>query len=133
MSDRGQLSLSVVEAAVGIVFVFAVTTGFAFGVAAPETTAHLDAEAEGALTILASEPPAEEQSRLATLAESKAAFDAERDALTARVESILGEGLLFRLETPHGTLGHRPSADAATGEATTVTAGGQITIRVWYA
>jgi len=131
---RGQLSLSVVEAAVGVVFVLAVALGFALGVPAADTrTPQLTAYAEDAATVLATEPPQHGgDTRVAEVARSAEAFDREREALARRVDRILADNLLYRVETPHGAVGYTRPAGAATGRATVPTRGGEVTIWVWY-
>jgi hypothetical protein len=131
---RGQLSLSIVEAGVGVVFVLAVTMGFALGIPAPDTeTPRLDANAEDVATILANEPPRHGgETRLAEVTRSPAAFDRERDALEERVERILGDNLMYRVETPHGAVGYERPANAPAGHAAVPTAGGEVIVWVWY-
>lgn len=131
---RGQLSLSVVEAAIGVVFVLAVALGFALGVPAADTrTPQLNAYAADAATVLANEPPQHAgETRLAEVTRSQDAFDREHEALDRRVARILGENLLYRLATPHGAVGYRRPTGAATGRATVPTRGGEVTIWVWY-
>lgn len=131
---RGQLSLSVVEAGVGVLFVLAVTMGFALGVPSADTeTPQLNAYAEDAATVLASEPPRHGgETRLAEVTRSPAAFRREGAALERRVDRLLGENLMYRIETPHGAVGYRRPANAPTGHATQPTAGGEVTIWVWY-
>ncbi|MFB6268664.1 MAG: hypothetical protein ABEH83_01885 [Halobacterium sp.] len=134
--SRGQLSLSVVEAGVGVLFVVAVTTAFAFGTPATgvtETT-QLDAYAQDAATVLANEPPQHgDATRLSEVASSADAFERERDALERRVDRILPDNLMFSVETPHGSVGHVRLSNAAVGVARVPTENGQVTIRVWYA
>ncbi len=131
---RGQLSLSVVEAAVGVTFVLAVATGFAFGVPAPDTaTPQLDAYASDAATVLANEPPRHAgETRLAEVVESPDSFDREREALADRVDRILADNLLYRIETAHGAVGYERPTSVAAGHAT-VPIGEGVTVWVWYA
>jgi hypothetical protein len=132
---RGQLSLSVVEAGVGAILILAVAMGFALGGPQPDgRSAQLDAYAADAATVLAGEPPRHRgATRLAEVVGSPAAFDRERAALERRVARILPDNLLFRVTTPHGAVGFRKPAGVAVGSATVTTAGGDVTIRVWYA
>jgi hypothetical protein len=133
--ERGQLSLSVAEAGVGVVLVFAVAMGFAYDLPGPDTRdAQLETYAEDAVTVLATEPPRHQgTTRLAEVARSPEAFDRERDALDRRVDRILPDNLLYRVRTPYGTVGFREPAGVAVGEATVTTVGGDVTVRVWYA
>jgi len=132
--DRGQLSLPVVEAAVGVAFLLAVAASFGPALPAPATAeAQLDTYADDAVTVLSAEPPRHAGgTRLDEVARSPAAFDRERDALRDRVRRILDDNLLFRVETPHGAVGHgRPTA-VPTGRASVTTADGEIVLWVWY-
>ena len=131
---RGQLSLPVVEAAVGVAFLLAVAASFGLALPAPATAeAQLDAYADDAVTVLSAEPPRHAGgTRLDEVARSPAAFDRERDALRDRVRRILDDNLLFRVETPHGAVGHERPTTVSTGRASVTTAGGEVVLWVWY-
>jgi len=124
-----------VEGALAVVLILGVAAGFTLGVNQPDTQEpQLDAYAEDAATILASEPPRHRGgTRLAEVTRSAGALDRERDALRRRVERILPANLLFRVETPHGAVGFAKPTSVTTGVATTPTRHGSVTIRVWYA
>jgi hypothetical protein len=132
---RAQLSLSVVEAGVGVLLVFAVASGFVLGVPDPGARdPQLEAYADDVATVLAGEPPRHEgATRLAEVARSASSFDRERAALERRVDRLLPDNLLFSVETPHGTVGYAHPAGVAVGVATVTTPGGDVTVRVWYA
>ena len=72
------------------------------------------------------------ETRLSEVTRSADAFDRERDALTTRVDRILAENLMYRVETPHGAVGYERPAGAPTGHATVPTPHGEVTIWVWY-
>lgn len=131
---RAQLSLSVVEAAVGVVFVLAITTGFALGVPSPDhRDAQLEAYADDAAAVLAGEPPRHQgATRLAEIVRSGDAFDRERDALDRRVDRILPDNLMYRVETAYGAVGFRKPAGVPVGKATVTTLNGGVTIWIWY-
>jgi hypothetical protein len=133
--DRGQLPMTVIEAALGLLLLTAVTFTFALGVPGPGTAERqLDTYASDAATILANEPPGHaRQTRLGEVIGSPEAFDRERDALRRRVERILPANVMFRVETAHGTVGHPLPDGVPTGSATVATSGGEVTLRVWYA
>jgi hypothetical protein len=133
--DRGQLSLSAVEGAVGVLLVLGVLVSFYAGVPAPDReAAALDATAADAATVLSSENPRHTgATRLAEVAQSPDAFDRERAALERRVAAVLPENVMFQVRTPHGTVGYTPPDDVAMGVATVPTRYGDVTIRVWYA
>lgn len=132
---RGQLSLPAVEAGVGVVLVLAVAMGFAIDV--PQPAVHetqLDLYAEDAATVLAGDAPRHQgTTRLAEIVASPAAFEREQGTLNRRVERILPDNLMYRVQTPHGETGFRKPAGVAVGEATIPTANGDVTIWVWYA
>lgn len=132
---RGQLSLSVVEAGVGIVLVFAVAA--TFGLALPDPgvrEAQLDSYAADTARVLASESPRHGGStRLAEVSRSRSGFRRERAALRRRVDRILPANLLYRVVTPHGAVGYPVPDNVPVGESTVATVGGEVTIRVWYA
>lgn len=132
--DRGQLSLSVIEAGIGVVLVLAVTMGFALGVPTADTeTPQLDAYAEDAVTVLANEPPRHGgETRLAEVTQSQRAFEREREALDRRVDRILEDNLMYRVETPQGTVGYERPTGTPAGHASVPTAGGEVTIWLWY-
>jgi hypothetical protein len=132
---RGQLSLPAVEAAVGVVLVLGVAMGFSLGVPQPTgRDAQLDAYARDTATVLAGEPPRHGGStRLSEVTRSSSAFQRERDALRRRVERILPDNLLFRVVTPHGTVGFERPGGVTVGVATATTAHGEVRIEVWYA
>ena len=131
---RGQLSLSVVEASVGVVFILAVTMGFALGVPSPEAEQpQLNAYAEDAATVLANEPPRHGgETRLAEVTRSRGAFEREKESLERRVDRLLNDNLLYRIETPHGAVGYERPPSVPAGHATVPTAGGEVTVWVWY-
>ncbi len=131
---RGQLSLSVVEAGIGVVLVLAVATGFLLGVPGPDTREpQLDAYASDAANVLATEPPRHRgATRLSEVARSPAALERERTALDRRVGRLLPDNLMYRVETPHGTVGYERPEGVAVGTATVPTTAGEVTIRVWY-
>ncbi|MFC7176291.1 DUF7262 family protein [Halosegnis marinus] len=135
MGERAQLPLSLVEAAVGVVLVLAVASGFALGVASPgSSAAQLDAYADDTATVLAAEPPRHGgTTRLAEVARSEAGFERERAALDRRVDRILPDNLMYRVETPHGAVGYPVPAGAPVGERSVATGYGRVTVRVWYA
>jgi hypothetical protein len=133
--DRGQLSLSVVEAGVGVVLVLAVSMGFVLGVPDPDTRdAQLDAYARDAATVLGNEPPRHQGvTRLSEVARSPETFERERAALDERVDRLLPDSLMYQVETPHGTVGYERPGSVTVGVATVTTANGPVTVRVWYA
>ena len=99
----------------------------------PTAQAQLDAYAEDTTAILASEQPRHgDRTRLAEVTASESAFDREAAALERRIEDILPENVLFRLETEYGSVGHPRPTNLRTGTATVPTTNGVITLQVWY-
>lgn len=131
--SRAQLPVSLLEVAIGTVLVLGVTLGFALGVPSADTReTQLDAYASDAITILAQEPPRHGgATRLSEIA-ANGSFTRERGALRTRVDRILPDNLMFRVETPHGAVGYEVPRGVATGQAATTTASGAVRIRVWY-
>jgi hypothetical protein len=131
---RGQASITAVEAALGILLLFGVTLTFVLGAAGPaDNSAQLDAYANDAITILATEEPGHTgATRLAELTASAASFDRERAAVRQRLERLLPPNVFFRVETAHGVVGHRLPEGVPTGVATVPTRSGTVTLRVWY-
>lgn len=132
--DRGQLPMSLVEVALGVVFVLAVTLPFALGVPAADTREpQLDSYAEDVVTILQNSPPLHDGvTRLAEVVRSNAAFQRERGALRRRVDRILPANLMFSVETPYGSVGYPIPRGVPVGASTVTTPNGAVTIRVWY-
>ncbi|MFH5798047.1 hypothetical protein [Haladaptatus sp. CMAA 1911] len=133
-SSRGQLSLSVVEAGIGVVLILGVTMGFAFGVPSPNAReTQLDMYAKDTGRVLVHEAPRHRgTTRLAEIVESKPSFRREADALRTRVDRILPDNLMFRVETPHGSVGYRKPGGVPVGVSTVTTTNGDVTIWVWY-
>lgn len=132
--DRAQLPLSLLEVAIGLVLVLGVVLGFALGVPSPDTREpQLEAYAEDTATMLSNEQPRHGgATRLAEVGRSEASYERERDALRDRVDRIVPDNLMFRVETPHGAVGYHVPRGVATGQATVTTSTGAVTIRVWY-
>jgi len=132
--SRGQLSLSIVEAVVGVVLVMGVAAGFTVVSTGPAASApQLDTLAHDAATVLASEPSADgRDSRLTALARSTTSFATTRASTRDRLDRLLPTDVLFRVRTPHGTLGYPQPPTATVGSATVPTRYGPVTIRVWY-
>lgn len=131
--DKAQLSMSIIEAGIGVILIFAVTMGFALGVPTPDTeTPQLNAYAGDVATVLANEPPRHGgETRLDEVVTADAT-EREYSALEARIERILDDNLMYRLELPFGTVGYdRPSSRPA-GRATVPTTEGEVAVWIWY-
>ncbi len=116
---RGQLSLSVLEAGVGLLLLLAIAATLAVGVPAPDDReARLDGYAADGLTILRDGEPT-----LGT---------AGTDALGERLGKLAPPGTRYRLETPTGSVGPPTPTGVAVGQARTTAANGTVTLWVWY-
>jgi len=135
MRDRAQLSTPVAEAGVAVLLIAGVASVFVLGVPAPaDGAAQLDAYAEDAGTVLAGEPPRhQDATRLSEVARSPESFDRESDALDRRLDRLLPDNLLYRVETDHGAVGYKRPAGVSYGATTVTTQHGDVRIRVWYA
>jgi hypothetical protein len=131
-SGRGQVSLSLVEAVVGLLVVFAAASTFLVGL--PETGAaerDLTVLAADGLSVLDATPATDNASRLAALGRSERSYARQSDATTAQLQELYPDGVRFRLETPHGALGRPLSTTGPVGRAVAWTPGGRVTLRVW--
>lgn len=127
---KAQLSLSVLEVALGVLFVFAVLSGIILGVPTPEHRApQLDTYAHDVATVL--DDPSN-QHRLSEVARSPSAFARGHTALSDRLDRLLSDNLMARIETPHGTVGYQLPAGVPVGRATILTKHGRVRILVWY-
>lgn len=131
---RGQLSLSIVEASIGVVLIFTVVATFGLGLPpAGAQQAQLDTYAGDTARVLAGEPPRHGgATRLAEVSRSPRAFERERAALRHRVDRILPDNLMFRVELPHGAVGYPHPDGVPIGVATVTTVAGEVTVMVWY-
>ncbi|WP_380678786.1 DUF7262 family protein [Salinigranum sp. GCM10025319] len=133
VSERGQVSLSIVEAIVGLVVVLAATTTFLVGL--PETgadEADLNRLADDGLTALDSTPPAGDgASRLTALARGPGSFAVERSDADEQLRELYPRRVRYRLETPHGTIGEPLPPTRTTGLARRYTPEGDVTFWVW--
>lgn len=98
------------------------------------TETQLDRYAADAATILANEPPRHgDQTRVAEVLESGESWERESEGFERRVDRILPDNVMFRIETAYGTVGTPLPADVQTGDAQVLTPNGDATLRVWYA
>lgn len=138
-SKRAQLSVTLIEAIVGAVFVLGVAMFFSLGVPpAGDDTAQLERYASDTVTVLENEPPRHAgETRLTELTRSQSGFDREQDALERRVGLILPDNVLYQVEVSgdgarYGAVGqHRPHG-VPVGYAAVTTRHGEVELWVWY-
>jgi len=101
---------------------------------APDTRQpQLSAYAEDTATLLQNERASHNgTTRLREIAASEAAFDREQSSLERRVDRILPDNVMYRVETPHGAVGFPVPRGVPIGSRTVATGYGRVTIRVWY-
>lgn len=133
-TERGQLSLSVVEAAVGALLVLAVVTTFSLGPPAPDAERpQLDRYAGDVATALTDRPARGTTGSLAAAAtRSEVTFTDRRTRLRRVAADALPPGVLVRVETAHGAVGFAPPSSGAVGTAQLIVGGGTLTVEVWY-
>ncbi|WP_248897844.1 DUF7262 family protein [Haloplanus halobius] len=131
---RGQLSLSIVEAAVGVLLVVGVAAGFAIGVSPPPAAEpQLDSLARDTGTVLATDPADTGRGPwVIALTHSDDSFARVRDSVRERTAQLLPGDVAFRIRTPHGTVGYPRPPTVAVGTTTIPTRHGPVTVRVWY-
>lgn len=97
---RAQLSMPLIEAAVGVVLILALAGLLAVGTPSPQASdPQLDAYAADVATVLAEEPARHDgTTRLDEISRSPEQFDREAAALERRVDDLLPDNLLFRVE-----------------------------------
>lgn len=135
MRERGQVSLTVVEAGVGVLFIVAVSTAFAFGTPGMTSSrAQLEAYASDTATVLASESPRHGgATRLVEIVASNKTFNREKEELERRIDRILPDNLMFQVSTRYGNVGYTKPSTVPVGVARIPTRNGPVIICVWYA
>lgn len=135
MTDRGQLSLPVVEAVIGVILVLGVTVAFTAGVPGPSRErAQLERYAGDAATGLTDAPArAGDGPFLARVLTNTSTFRTHRDRLQSRADDLLPDTVLVRLRTPYGTVGPPRPPGTPVGTASAATVEGTVTVTVWYA
>jgi hypothetical protein len=125
--------MPVVEAGVGVVLILSLAGLLALGTPAPAADdPQLDVYAEDVAMVLAEEPSRHGgTSRLDELTRSQRSFEREAPALERRVETLLPENHLYRIETPHGVVGYERPAGAVAGATTVTTQHGDVRVEVW--
>lgn len=136
MADRGQLSLPLAEAAVGVVLIVGVSVAFSVGVPGPgREEAQLERYADDAAAGLADAPVRADHVEgplVAHALASHTAFVRSRDRLWHRAERLVPATVRIRLLTPYDDLGPPRPSGATTGRARVSTSSGTLTVEVWY-
>lgn len=127
--------MPVIEVGIGIVLILGIAGLLALGTPAPpQNNPQLEAYAADVATVLEEEPPRHGgTTRLDEVTRSEAAFEREAPALERRVDELLPDNLMFRIETPHGAVGFERPDGVVTGAETVTTQHGQVRVEVWYA
>lgn len=127
--------MPVIEVGIGIVLILGLAGLLALGTPTPPPNdPQLDAYAADVATVLAEEPPRHGgTTRLDEVTRSADAFDREVTALERRVDELLPDNLMVRIETPHGAAGFERPDGVVTGAETVTTQHGQVRVEVWYA
>lgn len=132
MGDRAQLSLTLVEAAIGAVLVLSVAAlvVFAAGGSGPSGEhARLDRYATDLGQVLVD--PSGGAPTLKTLVGSARSFDRVETAIRREAAATLPSGVFYRIETRYGSLGHPVPATEIVGTTTIQTVNGTVRIWVW--
>lgn len=131
MRDRGQLSVTLLEAGIAAVLVLSVAALVVFaggsGGGAQET--RLDRYATDLGRVLTD--PSGGAPTLATLVGSPAAFQRVDGALAREAVETLPAGVFYRVDTAYGSLGSPRPENAVMGSARVHTVNGTVTIWVW--
>lgn len=128
--SRAQLSLSLLEVGIGVLVVFAVLSGVILGVPTSDRQdTQLDTYAHDAAIVL---EDLSNRHRPSELTATPTAFEQGREALQARLDGLLSENLMIRVETPHGAVGYRSPSDVPVGCATIPNPNGSVRVLVWY-
>lgn len=129
---RGQLSVPMVEAAIGVLLVLAVTAAFVIApMPTPDADHELDRFAEDTVRVLQRASGDGTPPPITRAIDSKDRFESARPALKARLTELLPPGVLFRVETPHGALGHPRPDGVVHGQAILPTTAGPVSVVVW--
>jgi hypothetical protein len=131
---RGQLSLSVVEAAVGLLVVLAASTAFLVGLpdeGAEDAASTVLAE-DGLVALGATPPDGDGASRLTALARDQSSFARERSHAAEQLRNLYPDRVRYRLETPHGAVGDSLPPRGPVGRAQRHTTDGRVTLWVWF-
>ncbi|MFB6123066.1 MAG: hypothetical protein ABEJ78_06380 [Haloferacaceae archaeon] len=131
---RGQLSLSVFEAGIGVLLILGVAAGFGLGLAPPPTDSQqLDRYADDAATTLGASPAtAGNVTLVVALARTPASFARERAFARARLATLVPTTVRVHVRTPVGSFGPAPPPTVAVGRETVPTRYGPVVVEAWY-
>jgi hypothetical protein len=131
--DRGQLSLPVVEAAIGVVLVLGVTVAFTVGVPGPDRErAQLERYAGDVARTFPDGGTPGDRPLVERAFVDREAFEDEREALRDRAVALRPGGVRVRLVTPYGAVGPPRPPGVAVGRAALPTRAGAVRVEVWY-
>ncbi|SEK34015.1 DUF7262 family protein [Haloferax larsenii] len=135
--SRGQLSLTVIEAAIATLLVLTVAAGFALTPEYPTATLDhsstpLDEQAHDAAALVAAAPADGPGTLLGAACASESDFDARAAQLRTVATSGVSPGAFVSIQTDVGKAGTSPPADARVGSASVVVPRCTATLEVWY-
>lgn len=131
--SRAQVSLSLVEAVVGLLVVLAAMTMFLVDLPDPDAAAaDLNRLADDGLTVLDATPTADDASQLTALARDESRFARNADDAEERLGELYQPTVRYRLETPYGVVGQPLPPSGSVGRAQRWVSGGRVTLWVWY-
>lgn len=131
--SRAQLSLPLFEAAIGVLLVLAVTGGFVMSTPDPDREhRELSRLAGDTATVLQRASPDGSPPRIGEAVGSDQAFERARETVRRHLDRLLPATVLYRLETPRGTIGYATPNVQAIGRATIRTDSGPVLVEVWY-
>ncbi|AFK18319.1 hypothetical protein E6P09_06010 [Haloferax mediterranei ATCC 33500] len=131
--SRGQLSLTMVEAAVATLFILAVAASFSLTPTAPVgTETALDQRATDAAALVADVPADGPGTFLGAACASPGDFDARAARLHEVATAGLPTGAFVSLRTDVGTVGTQPPETARVGTASVAVPRCTATLEVWY-
>lgn len=131
MPDRGQLSTTLMEAAVATTLIFGVTAFIlvAGGNGEPTTESRTLDRFAGDVTHLLT--ATHDDPHVTTVLATNATFDQYRSTLDTRIRSMLPAGYYYRLETRYGSVGAPKPSHVDTGYATLELPNATVELWVW--
>lgn len=135
-STRGQLSTTVFEALIGIIFIITVTVTVSYYLQQPTYSENsaLEGLAADTLHLLLFEHyflPGDVA--LIEIAQSQTLLNQARSTIITQIKSIISSHLFFYLETTSGTIGTQPPISSVVDSASFSDGNVEVTLRIWAA